>query len=130
MKKKVVFVLAIAVGVFAGARAVRAHHSLALYDMEHVTILKGTVTEFNFINPHVQVHIDAKDDKGNVEKWIMDLLAPARLSRVGWNAESLKVGDQITMYCHPYKDGSKHAYLEKAVLPGGQELSNRTANAN
>ena len=128
MKKSVLIVLAVVVATVLGSGPASAHHSLSPYDMQHMITLKGTVTAFNFINPHVSILFDVKNDKGNIEKWQMDLLAPNRLIRLGWNAESLKPGDQVTFYCHLYKDGRKVAYLDKVVLANGQELSNRSAN--
>ena len=129
MKNKVLIVLAVFVSAVLGSGPASAHHSLSPYDMQHMITMKGTVTAFNFINPHVAILVDVKNDKGNTEKWQMDLLAPNRLIRLGWNAESLKTGDQVTVYCHLYKDGRKIAYVDKVVLANGQELSNRTTNA-
>ena len=84
--------------------------------------LKGTVTSFDWTNPHSYVYLDVKDDKGNVEKWTSEGGSPLMLTRYGWNRNIIKKGDQVTVSGHPAKDGSKFMRLEKLVLPNGQEL--------
>ena len=73
-----------------------AHHGAAAYE-ENLTTLKGTVTKFEYINPHVLIHVDVPDGKGHVEHWIAELFSTNRLSRVpGWSRNSLKPGDAVS----------------------------------
>jgi hypothetical protein len=43
---------------------ISAHHGTSGYDMEKVITLNGTVTSFNWSNPHCLIHIDVKDSEG------------------------------------------------------------------
>jgi hypothetical protein len=43
-----------------------AHHGTGSYDTSKTASVKGTVTDFQFVNSHVLDFLDAKDDKGNV----------------------------------------------------------------
>ena len=101
-----------------------AHHGEANYDTEKTVSVKGTVTEFNFINPHVQISLDVKNDKGEIEKWIGEARSPAMLSRYGgWDKNTIKVGDVVTFYGHRTKNGTPFMRLEKIVMADGKELS-------
>ena len=65
MKRELLAVLAVAVGLLMGSGPLLAHHSTALYEKQHVTTLQGTVTALEFINPHVQIRFEVKDSQGN-----------------------------------------------------------------
>jgi hypothetical protein len=102
-----------------------AHHGEANYDTEKMVSIKGTVTDFQFVNPHVQISIDSKNDKGESEKWIGEARSPAMLSRYGgWDRNTLKVGDVITFVGHRTKNGTFFMRLDKIVLADGKELPN------
>jgi hypothetical protein len=104
---------------------VLAHHGEANYDTEKTNSVKGTVTEFEFVNPHVQITIDVKNDKGEIEKWTGEARSPAMLSRYGsWDRNTIKVGDVITFYGHRTKNGTFFMRLEKIVKADGKELGN------
>src|SRR5260221_5537953 len=77
--------------------AVMAHHGAAAYDTSNVISVKGTVTEYKFINPHVEISIAVKNDKGKVETWISEANSPNVLSRRGWGRDNRKPGGEITL---------------------------------
>jgi DNA/RNA endonuclease YhcR with UshA esterase domain len=124
MRKLVPFLAAIFCVVFISTPLL-AHHGEANYDTEKTVTVKGTVTEFQFVNPHVQISLEVKNDKGEVEKWIGEARSPAMLSRYGgWDRNTIKVGDVITFYGHRTKNGTPFMRLEKIVMPDGKELPN------
>ena len=100
-----------------------AHHSTAEYDMANLSSVKGTVTKFEWSNPHAYLYIDVKDDKGNTLQWTGELASLGMLSRVNWKRDSVKPGDEITMYGNRAKDGRNVMRLDKIVFANGQELS-------
>jgi hypothetical protein len=77
--------------------------------------MTGTVTEYLFTNPHVQIHFDVTGESGGVEKWIAETASPQRLFGFGWNAKTLKSGDKITVTGAPLKDGTKIVTIIKLV---------------
>ena len=79
MKRKLILILTAIVGLLANAGPVFAHHSGANYDRENLITLSGTVTEFEFTNPHAQIHFDGKDAQGNIVKWVAVGDPPKRL---------------------------------------------------
>jgi hypothetical protein len=99
-----------------------AHHAWHGYDMANLTTVKGTVTQFDWGNPHVWISLEAKDDKANVEKWAAGGPSPSRMANTGWDKDTLKPGDQITAVGHRIADGTNSLRLVKVVLSDGREL--------
>jgi len=101
-----------------------AHHGFqSWFDMSRSVTVKGTVTAFDWTNPHAYIYLDVKDEKGAVVKWSAELGAVAMLSRAGWKKDTVKPGDEITMTGNPGKDGKPIMHLDKVVLAKGQELA-------
>ena len=101
-----------------------AHHGfVSWYDMSRSVTIKGTVTGFDWTNPHSYIYMDVKNEKGAVEAWRIELGAPGMLGRVGWRRDTLKPGDEITAIGNPAKDGKPLMHLSKIVFANGQELS-------
>ena len=99
-----------------------AHHGNAAYDTGTSLTVKGTVTDFRFINPHCQVYFDIKKSKGEVEHWQAELTAPNKLSRAGWTRHSLNPGDEITVTGFQGKNGGHSIWIRKLVGPDGQPM--------
>jgi len=104
-----------------------AHHGNSAYDMSKLIPMKATITRFEYSNPHAQVYYDVTDDKGNVEHWVAETTNPAMLNRVGWSKETLKPGDQVTLFVNPNRVGAKVTFLQKVAFPDGRELSTAKA---
>ena len=123
MKNKVLVVLSVTVGLLMASGPMFAHHGGQAYDKGKLKTLKGTVVKFLFINPHPLLLLKVKGDKGNVEEWTMQFHPPARLARgLGWNRNTLKPGDQITVIGHPEKTGHTLIMPQKIVMPDGREV--------
>ena len=99
-----------------------AHHGNAAYDTGTSLTVKGTVTDFRFINPHCQVYFDIKNSKGEVEHWQAELTAPNKLSRAGWTKHSLNPGDEITVTGFQGKNGGHSIWIRKLIGPDGQPM--------
>ena len=122
MKSKRLAILAAFVGFLVASGPLLAHHSTAMYDMEHLVTFTGTITGFQFTNPHVTFEFEVTDESGNVVKWSVLTGPPQRLYRAGWNTKTLKPGDRVTITGAPAKDGRHDMGLGKLVGPNGQEL--------
>jgi hypothetical protein len=100
-----------------------AHHGSAAYDMSKSVTVTGTITDFQFVNPHVLISMDVKDQAtGKVEKWEGELTSPNHLARAGWTKSTLKPGDQVTLIGGPAKSGSPTMWIRK-IMKDGQEVS-------
>lgn len=96
------------------------HHGLAAFDQTIKINLKGTVTEFHFVNPHCVVEFDVKDDKGQVQKWQGEMTSPAHLK--GWTATSLEPGNIVTVTGYRAKSGATYMWITKLSSSNGTEL--------
>jgi hypothetical protein len=122
--KNLVLSVTMILGVIFVSGPLRAHHGEANYDTTKVVSVKGTVTEFQFINPHMQISLDVRNDKGEIEKWVGEARSPSMLVRIGgWNKSTIKPGDVITASGHRAKNGSNVLRLQKIVLPDGREMA-------
>lgn len=101
---------------------VYAHHGGSAYDNSKPLTLTGTVTDFQFIQPHPIIALDVKDDKGEIVKWSVEMTSPNHLVRFGWNGHKLKPGDEITVVGSPAKNGLKVLNLRKISYATGQVI--------
>ena len=100
-----------------------AHHGTAAYDTTRTVTVKGTVTEFDFINPHVLIYMNVRDAKGDVTKWSGELTSPNHLARAGWTPKTLKPGETVTIAGFPAKDGDPIMSIRKVYSSSGQEIN-------
>lgn len=122
MKKNIfVFIIGVA-AVLVASGPMFAHHGTAAYDTKNIVTVKGTMTDFRFINPHVQLFFDVKNDRGETEKWQAELTAPNKLTRAGWDKHTLKPGDPITASGYVAKDDLHTMWINKLIGPDGQQL--------
>ena len=99
-----------------------AHHSMSMYDRDHDTTFKATITEFGYFNPHAQITFTVTDERGNTVKWVAEGPGPNRLASHGWTKDSLKPGDQVTIVGNRNKNGTPTMRFEKVILANGHEL--------
>lgn len=123
MKLKPIVLTALLVSLLSISGSAFAHHGTANYDMTKVVTLKGTVTDFQFINPHTLIIFDVKNDQGVIEHWQAEATSPNHLVRAGWSKDIIKAGDQITISGFRAKNGSTVMRFQKMVLANGQEIS-------
>lgn len=83
-----------------------AHHSFAMFDRSKTITLKGTVKEFQWINPHCWIVLLVPSAQGQPKQWAIELESPATLARKGFVPKSLTAGMEISVDIHPLKDGS------------------------
>jgi len=121
--KKAALLAAIALSALFVSAPIFAHHGETNYDTEKLFTVKATVTKFEFINPHTQITLETKNDKGEVETWVCEARSPAMLVRNGgWDKTTLKPGDVITAVGFRAKNGTNILRLKKIVLSNGKEL--------
>ena len=100
--------LAVAVLGLATFAPAWAHHSLAAeFDSTKPITLTGTMTSMDWRNPHAWMYIDVKGEDGKIVKWQCELGSPNAMTRVGFNSESIKVGEEVVLEGLMAKDASK-----------------------
>lgn len=112
-----------AVGLLAICGPLFAHHGTASLNTDKAIVLKdATVTRFIWANPHCIIAFDAKDEKGATVGWGAELGSPSAMNQVGWNRNSIKPGDVITVYLFTAKTGNPVGRINKIVLADGTTL--------
>jgi hypothetical protein len=122
MMRNLQTVLGLAASFLAAQGMLFAHHGNAAYDEKAPLTIKGAVTDFLWVNPHVQVFVDVKNDQGEIVHWGCETVSPSKLFRSGWTRDSLKAGDQITVTVYPAKSHAPVGLIRKVVLANGKEL--------
>jgi hypothetical protein len=117
---------AVAAVALVVATQVAAHHGAGVFEPEKKVTVAGTVTEFQFVNPHVLVYLNVKGSDGKEVKWGGELTSPNRLARderaVKWHKNILKPGDSITVTGHPARNGAPMMDILKIVDAQGTVL--------
>ena len=122
LKSTLLIAMAVAVGVLLVSSTASAHHGANLYDMTKAVMLKGTVVKFYWGNPHNEVAVDVKDEKGTVAHWVAYTEPPLVMLERGWTRKSVNAGDEVTVYIFAAKNGSTVGTLNRIVLADGKEL--------
>jgi hypothetical protein len=117
MRPIILLFLAIAAGQLL------AHHSFSVeFDATKPVTFKGVVTKVEWISPHVYIYLDVKQGPDKVVSWVFESVGPNVLARRGWNRNSLKVGDQITVVGYRAKDDVHVASAREVVMADGRKL--------
>ena len=111
MKNALLACCAVAMLIGVAPRPMLAHHGAAAYDMSKSITLDATVTSLDWNNPHCLLHFDAKNEKGELQHWTIELYNPLWMTRAGWTRNSLKAGDPITITFHGTKAGAPNGYI-------------------
>lgn len=121
MRQKFVYALLAAV---ACAAPVLAHHSFVMFETTKQVTLTGTVTSFEWTNPHAYIELDVKDEAGAVKHWSIELGSPSILQQSGWKHNTLKKDSEVTLIVNPLKNGKPGGLLIQATLSDGKKLGN------
>jgi len=93
--------------MMASGSAALAHHSFAVFDIQHPLELQGTVQAFKFVSPHTLLILQVKGADGVAKDWMLEGGAPGLLVREGMTSKSLKPGDEIKATINPLHSGAE-----------------------
>ena len=100
------FAMTVLAVVIASGIPATAHHSNPLYfDMSKAITLEGEILRMEWINPHVLLFLQSKNDKGQSETWILhgSYLRNA-LRQLGAMKERLQPGTAIAARVWPSRN--------------------------
>jgi len=122
MKKIGGAIFAVAAGLALAGGPLWAHHSDAVYDMTHITVVNGTVIEHQFVNPHQVIRLKVKDSEGNATMWTLVGAAVSANRAAGWTKDTLRPGDQIKVFGFAYRDGRPDMTWMRIIKADGTML--------
>ena len=120
MKKRIA--IAFSVCLLVGGTSVFAHHSQASFDLNKQVTIEGVITQVNWANPHSLFFVEVKGE-GDVKKWALEGPGPNGLTKEGWTAKTLSIGDKITATGNPSRSGRPMMLLKEVVTADGKKLA-------
>lgn len=128
--RRVVNLLAIVAGLVSLSSPLAAHHGITNYDLKKTITLTGTITAFDWSNPHCLAYVDVADDAGNVKHWTLEMASTYVMTHRGWDKGSLKRGDHVVIEAHPAANGAPIGITSGPgfalkVVANGKEIASR-----
>ncbi|MGC4029290.1 MAG: DUF6152 family protein [Steroidobacteraceae bacterium] len=99
-----------------------AHHSYSMFDLTKDVTLVGTVTKFEWSNPHSHIYLNVVGTDGKETEWQIEAGSPNGMGRRGWKSTSLAPGEKVTLSGHPLRDGTNGASLVSVTKADGTIL--------
>jgi len=87
-----------------GAVPALAHHSASMFENEKTVTVRGTVKEFEYVNPHAWLYVVVTDDEAGETLWGFEAEGPSTLMRAGIKKDALQPGDLVTVTARPMRD--------------------------
>ena len=109
--------------VLAAGATATAHHSFAPFDLTMEKTITGTVSKFEWTNPHSWIWVDVPNEKGGLDSWAVEGMSPNYLARRGWTKTTLKPGDKVTIAVRPLRSGENGGMFVRATLADGRVLT-------
>ncbi len=109
------------------ADSLSAHHANSAYDRTKSISVSGTVTKWQFINPHAGIWLNVTDEENNVEEWAGEFQSIQDLYRFfKWNKDTFQPGDEITIVGNPDRRPGHHSmWTSRVIFPDGSETDVR-----
>jgi len=102
-----------------------AHHSDAAYATTSVVLKNATITKFTWVNPHGLLSFDVKDEKGQITHWVVEFGSPSAMLLIGWNRNTVAIGEVADIEMFPSKNGAPIGRLAKITYKDGRVLNYR-----
>lgn len=108
MKGRLIILL-IAAGALVSGIQLYAHHSFAAtYFEDRTQQIEGELVQFMFRNPHSFIHVEVKDERGQVTRWAVEWGGGGQLGRQGVTRDTLKSGDKVVIVGNPGRNPEDH----------------------
>jgi len=118
-RRELVFVM---IALAMTCTELRAHHSTVAYTEKSIVLRDATIAKVLWANPHIVLTFKVRATDGKVSDWNVETGSPGSVARVGWNRNSVKSGDKVTIELYPARNGANVGRLKKVVFPDGREL--------
>jgi hypothetical protein len=123
-------IVAVALLVLVAVHGVAAHHSFAVFDHTQTVTVTGTVTRYQWTNPHGFLEMDYRAADGTTKHYTIELTSINMLTRAGWNSRSVKAGETAKAIVAPLLSGEPGGLLLEVTLSDGRTLTSPVPAAN
>jgi Family of unknown function (DUF6152) len=114
--------LVLALGALLTAIPTFAHHSTAMYNMDHPVTVTGVVERFDWTNPHAYIYLMVTDEHGKKVEWTIEMMSLNHLKSYGWVHDLVKPGDTVSCTGGAAKSGAPAMLSSLIKLPGGRMI--------
>ena len=115
MRTRLLAAAALLLGALPGA----AHHSRAIYDEDQTITLEGTVSDFEWANPHVYLHVETRSESGEPVIWAIEHGSTTAMKKRGWSPDTFVPGDEVIVQAHPGRNSTRNMALVYSVEKAG-----------
>src|SRR5262245_14492815 len=105
-----------------------AHHSAVAYTQHAIVLKQATMTKVVWAHPHIILSFAVKEANGTMSNWSAESGSPGSVARLGWNRNSVKAGDVVTIELFPAKNGAHVGRLKKVIFSDGHVLLDTQSN--
>jgi hypothetical protein len=99
-----------------------AHHSTVAYSENPIVLKNATIAKVLWASPHIVLTFNVREASGTITGWSVETGSPGSVARVGWNRNSVKPDDKVTIELYPARNGAHVGRLKKVIFPDGREL--------
>ncbi len=119
--------IALTLLVLASSNLSVAHHANSAYDRTTTISVTGTVTRWQFINPHCGIWLEAEHEDGTTVEWAGEFQSVQDLYRFfGWNKDTFQPGDEVTIMGNPdRREGHTSMWVSEVVFADGTRVDVR-----
>ncbi len=127
MSPRRIAIVSLAISLLLSSVSSLAHHgSNVVYDLTKSVTVSGTVSRFQFVNPHALIFVEVTGDDGEIVEWLVGLPSASGLgSSEGWTRDTLQPGDEITIIGAPARSGAPSLWTEQITRDGEAMLGER-----
>lgn len=122
MRVSSLFAAATASVMYTSSAALWAHHSFAIFDHTQTYTLEGTVSSFQWTNPHGYIDLDVESGPERISRFSVELTSVNMLRRAGWRSSDVKAGDRVTAIVAPLLSGEPGGLLLELQMEDGRKL--------
>jgi len=120
----------VALFLVVAGQAVATHHSFAVFDHTQTVTVNGTVTKYQWTNPHGFLEMDYRAADGTMKHYTIELTSINMLTRAGWTSRSIKAGETAKAIVAPLLSGEPGGLLLEVTLSDGRTLTPPVPAAN
>ena len=120
----------VALFLVVAVKAVATHHSFAVFDHTQTVTVNGTVTKYQWTNPHGFLEMDYRAADGTMKHYTIELTSINMLTRAGWTSRSIKAGETVKAIVAPLLSGEPGGLLLEVTLSDGRTLTPPVPAAN
>ncbi len=121
--RRAVRTLVLAAAAMLAADTAFTHHSVSgQFDTSKKVTLTGVIARIDWVNPHIYIMLDGKDDAGPAAQWALETVptAMARKAKLTKDMLAGKKGETVTVTGHPARDARKSAWVLTVTYSDGR----------